>query len=174
MNPIDYSNILYYQISFSEEQYRLILELLVRETKCKIITCNDMEFPKKAKKDDMVVSLNNIMYKLNDMFHITVLYSGGKVDERCDTLHQLLDKSFKISINTIGIDESFICMGISIPDDLPYYGNNVKHITIALNNYEKGKKVFPKDSYTALLCNNTINVSDFTLDGKFSVNLKKN
>ena len=47
--------------------------------------------------------------------------------------------------------------------DIFYYGNDIKHITIALN--KTGKKIFPKDSYTAL-SDGKIYELEYIIEGK--------
>ena len=120
------------------------------------------------------MAIKDVLYKLNNKFHITVLYTGGKEDKHCDELQKYLDMNFKVTIDKIGVNDSFICIGVSVPVDLPYYGNDVKHITVGLNN---SKKVFPKDSFKALRHDDETNVSDndnkFDVDGILKVNLKK-
>ena len=179
---LDYSNILYYELSFSTEDYNKILDFVVKTTNGTIIKKEDenvdekfIPFINKLKTGEKVLAIKDVLYKLNNEFHITVLYTGGKEDKHCDELQKYLDMKFKVSIDKIGVNDSFICIGVSVPIDLPYYGNDVKHITIGLNNFDKSKKVFPKDSFKALLDDNVKDNDDkFDVDGILKVNLKKN
>jgi|688.fasta_scaffold948928_2 hypothetical protein len=93
------------------------------------------------------------LYTLNSEFHITTLFTGGKFHEKSAELDTYIGKKVSVKINKLGISNDFIVLGIEYikmdeETECPYYGNPVKHITIALN--KTGKKVFPKDSYTAL------------------------
>jgi hypothetical protein len=66
-------------------------------------------------------------------------------------------------------------VGVTIGGDIPYYGNDHQHITIGLNKeVKKGeKKVFPKDSYTALLADNAITLDEpLTVEATFGAHMK--
>ena len=178
--PLDYSNILYYELSIKD--YDKILDFVVKTTNGTIIKKEDenvdekfISSVKKLKNGEKVLAIKDVLYKLNNEFHITVLYTGGKEDKHCDELQKYLDMNFKVSIDKIGVNDSFICIGVSVPIDLPYYGNEVKHITVGLNNFDK--KVYPKDSFKALRYDNETTVTDnddkFDVDGILKVNLKK-
>jgi len=179
---LDYSNILYYELAFSPEDNKKILDFVVKMTNGTIINKGDeivneklIPLVKKLKDGEKALAINDVLYKLNNEFHITVLFTGGKEDEHCDELQKFLDMKFKVSIVKIGVNDSFICIGVSVTVDLPYYGNDVKHITVGLNNFDKSKKVFPKDSFKALMDDNVItNDDEFNVDGILNVILKKN
>jgi len=155
---LDYKNILLYKYSIDHTHYQEIIDLVAGKTGGIV--------------DSGIITVNSIKYKLNIEFHVTNLYTGGKVNERCNELQPLVGKSYKISINNIGITDRFICLGITIQDSTDaYFGNPVKHITFALNNFDK--KVFPKDSYTALLEDNVQPIDNFEVGSTFTVDLKK-
>jgi len=84
-------------------------------------------------------------------------------------LTERLDKTVPITICKIGISDKFICAGVTIGGDIPYYGNEHQHITIGLNKeVKKGeKKVFPKDSYTVLLLDEPL-----TVEATFGAHMK--
>jgi hypothetical protein len=125
--------------------------------------------------DKMKTSENFILYKdlffiANSEFHITTLFTGGKVHEKSSYLESEVGRKVSVKINKLGVSGNFITMGvesIKFEDgtDIAYYGNDVKHITIALN--KTGKKVFPKDSYTALSDGKIFTV-DYTIEGTTS------
>ena len=97
-------------------------------------------------------------YKLNENFHCTLLYVGGKENVNVDELLPFDGTNCTIIVNSIAKSDDFIVLGIlSIINengsDLPYFGNPIKHITIGLN---KTKKLSPVNSPSA-----------FTAEGAF-------
>lgn len=107
----------------------------------------------KFKPDEKFIIYNDTLYTANSEFHITTLFAGGKVHEKSADMESQLKSKVLVKINKLAVSEKFITIGIEsikLEDgtDIFYYGNEVKHITIGLN--KTGKKVFPKDSYTAL------------------------
>lgn len=91
------------------------------------------------------------LYKLNDKFHITLLYIGGKEDTKALELEPWVGSQIKINVCSFGISDNFIVCKVEIMDKtLPYYGNPIQHITIGLKKTNSSKfKLFPKDSPTA-------------------------
>jgi hypothetical protein len=159
------ADILYYEYSFSPEVTKLILDLILKMTK----TTDTYDSVKNT------VTYDGNTITLNEEFHITVLYTGGKPHEKAATLTEHLGKTVPITINKIGITNKFICAGVTIGGDIPYYGNDHQHITIGLNKeVKKGeKKVFPKDSYTALLADNAITLDEpLTVEATFGAHMK--
>lgn len=108
----------------------------------------------KLKTSENFIIHDNILYTANNEFHITTLFTGGKIHEKSADLESQVGKKVLIKVNKLGISEKFITLGIESikftvnSEDILYYGNDIKHITVALN--KTGKKIFPKDSYTAL------------------------
>ena len=107
----------------------------------------------KLKSDDKFIIYNDVIYMPNSEFHITTLFTGGKVHDKSTEMESQLENKALVKINKLGVSNNFITLGIEsikLEDDTDifYYGNHIKHITIALN--KTGKKVLPKDSYTAL------------------------
>jgi hypothetical protein len=82
-------------------------------------------------------------FDIQSKFHITLLYTGGKHNENLIHFVPFLNKSFNIEIDRIAISDKFIVLGISDKFDFPYFGNEIKHITIGKN---KKMKLLPKDS----------------------------
>jgi hypothetical protein len=168
-----YSNILYYELKFSQKNYDQIFHTVINSSESlsvldfaklneeqtekftKIInktkSAKSASPAKSANPANIMVVVDNNVYDVKDEFHITVLYTGGAKDPRADTLTQFLGQKYFVSIDKIGINKHFISLSISILGNLPYYGNNTKHITFGLNNYDPNKKALPKDSFTALL-----------------------
>jgi hypothetical protein len=145
-SQLKFESILYYELKFDKNEYDKILELVMTTLKLK----QDLDHK------DFVVTNDIGKYKVNDEFHITVLYTGGKKDDRSENLNKYIDNQYQVKINKIGINEQFICIGVDIGDDIPYYGNPVKHITFGLNSFTSfKKKPLPKDSYLALSNNFT-------------------
>lgn len=102
------------------------------------------------------LDINNILklfnitpFIINEKFHITLLYTGGKPNEKLDIFKPFFDKLCKITINKIAISDKFITLGVykitHEDNDIPYFGNEFKHITIG----KKDKKLAPKDSPSA-------------------------
>jgi len=169
---IPHANILYYELVFDPDQYKQILNLVLSKTKndglykpgftsefTSQFTTEIQQLVKNPKPDEQILIAGLNPYKLNDEFHITVLYTGGKPDERGTELHKYLGNKYPVLITKIGMTENFIALGVEIQGGLPYYGNEHVHITIGLNKYTQTKtksKVLPKDSYTSLLAPSVI------------------
>jgi hypothetical protein len=90
-------------------------------------------------------------YKLNEHFHCTLLYVGGKENDHINELLPFNGAKCTIIINSIAKSDDFIVLAVSsIIDengyDLPYFGNPIKHITIGL---KKTKKLSPVNSPSA-------------------------
>jgi hypothetical protein len=118
------------------------------------------------KEKEVFIVCNGVFYKVNDAFHITTLYTGGKAHDKCAEMESQVGKELPVSFKRVAISNSFITLGVG---DLPcsYYGNEIKHVTFGLS--KSGKKVFPKDSPTAF-SNGTVADIDFTVQamtGKF-------
>ncbi len=100
----------------------------------------------------LTIKENNInLYKLNEKFHTTMLYTGGKEEPKALDLEPWVDKEINVICNSFGISDNFIVCGIEIQNKkLPYYGNPIQHITIGLKITDSPKfKLLPKDSPTA-------------------------
>jgi hypothetical protein len=104
------------------------------------------------------------IYLLNNKFHITLLFTGGKPNEHDEEFANLEENSVNVSVNRVGFSESFFVLGVSIPSEIPYYGNEIKHITVGLRQKAGKFKVLPKDSPTAFSEETDIPV-DFVLRG---------
>jgi hypothetical protein len=131
-----FKKVLYYEVVFGEDSYATILNKVVNYTK------------KTHNVEQNTISFDDTTLHLNKEFHITMLYTGGKKDEKADQLIPHLDKEVEVSITRIGINDKFICLGVTMDNSIPYHGNKVMHITVAMN---RALKVQAKDSYTALL-----------------------
>ena len=181
----DYSSVLYYSVTFPM-QYNEILKIVYTQilggtsnstsgifTKCDAtfktyfqteLSQQDNDELLKShnqniqalKTNEVFIVYDGVFYKINDEFHITTLFTGGKpviqknedIDVNLnDELESQLGKQFKIKLEKLAISKDFIVIGVG-ELNCSYYGNPTKHITIGLS--KSGKKVFPKDSYTAL------------------------
>lgn len=111
---------------------------------------------KELRKNDIFMVFNNIFYKINDGFHITTLYVGGKTNESCAIMEKNLNREIIIQFDKIAISTDFITIGVS-DFDHPYFGNPIRHITVGLS--KSGKKIFPKDSPTAFEKGTVHNIS---------------
>lgn len=118
-------------------------------------------FIDKYKEGDNFIIHDNKLYTANSEFHITTLFTSGKPHEKTSELEAQVGRKVNIKLGKLAISHNFIVLGVNTikfedDTDISYYGNSVKHITIGLN--KTGKKVFPKDSYTALSNGQTINL----------------
>jgi hypothetical protein len=127
----------------------------------------------KLKNNDVFIIYNKSLYVLNPEFHITTLFTGGKPHEHTAEMETLVNSEVIVKINKIALSSNFIVFGVETiqfedDSDIPYYGNPIKHITIALN--KSGKRVFPKDSYTALTDIDALRIIELnlTIQGKCS------
>ena len=143
------------------------------------------KFGDKISPKDKFLVLNDNLYKLNDAFHITTLYTGGKKHEKQELCHNVINRPVECSVEKISVSDKFIAIGVSsidfpktkdavdelieeltktkITDDVkvdtdveptkvdnvPYFGNEVKHITVGISKMGP-TKLFPKDSYLSL------------------------
>jgi hypothetical protein len=82
--------------------------------------------------------------KLNEKLHITALYTGGKFHDKANEFAEFIGKDITIIVDTFAISSNFIVLGVSNLDNIPYYGNPIKHITYGV---KKGCK--PVNSPTA-------------------------
>ena len=137
----NFESILYYELKFDKTAYDKIVELVMTTLNLK----QDLDYK------ELVVTNDTGKYKVNDEFHITVLYTGCKKNDKSDKLNGYIGNQYELKIEKIGINEQFICIGVDIGDDIPYYGNSVKHITFGINKFTCfEKQPLPKDSYLAL------------------------
>ena len=133
----DFTNILYYSIQLSEES-----ELEIK---------NNIEILKH------IDSIKDI--QINKHFHITALFTGGKFDNNAEKFNDFLNKNIKIEIKSYAVSNDFIVLSVSdlstilsddksndikSDNDIPYFGNPIKHITYGV---KKGCK--PVNSPTA-------------------------
>lgn len=151
------------------DSYELFDGKMTEDTK-KSISSEYSSHVDKMKVSENFIVCNNVLYTANNEFHITTLFTGGKTHEKSADLESEVGKKVSVKVNKLAVSGNFITMGvqsIKLEDgtDISYFGNDVKHITIALNKTEK--KVFPKDSYTALSDGQIYDV-DYTIDGKTS------
>jgi hypothetical protein len=119
---------------------------------------------------------NKILYKLNEKFHTTMLYLGGKKDIKALDFEPIIGKDIFAKIISVGISDKFIVCKIELVDkSIPYYGNPIQHITIGLKKTESNKfKLFPKDSPTAFDEGIIINLDDpLEIFGKLVKETKK-
>ena len=82
--------------------------------------------------------------KLNEKLHITALYTGGKFHDKAIEFAEFIGKDITVEVDTYAISSNFIVLGVSNLDNIPYYGNPIKHITYGV---KKGSK--PVNSPTA-------------------------
>ena len=82
--------------------------------------------------------------KLNEKLHITALYTGGKFHDKAVEFAEFIGKDITVEVDTYAISSNFIVLGVSNLDNIPYYGNPIKHITYGV---KKGSK--PVNSPTA-------------------------
>jgi len=127
-------------------------------------------FIEKLKSGENFLVHKDKLYNLNSEFHITTLFTSGKPHEKSSEMEEQLGQKVNVKLNKLAISHNFIVLGVEYirlqdDTDINYYGNSVKHITIALN--KTGKKVFPKDSYTALDNGKTFDLN-IIIEGKCS------
>ena len=96
--------------------------------------------------------------KLNEKLHITALYTGGKFNDNAVEFAEFIGKDITIIVDSFAISSNFIVLGVVnfsyikdeineddvISNNVPYYGNPIKHITYGV---KKGCK--PVNSPTA-------------------------
>lgn len=88
----------------------------------------------------------------------------------CGTTEDSSDSSnstgeIDVTINRIGYSGDFIVLGVDIPSHIPYYGNDIKHITVGLRQREGKHRVFAKDSPNAFSDNTITFDSPITIKG---------
>jgi hypothetical protein len=122
------------------------------------VTKNKYEDIEKHLKDKdngiILIDASDRVYKINKKFHITMLFLKGSEDEieKITEIEKKIGDECIIKIKSIGHSDDFITLGIDFTKEImPYYGNEIKHITIGLRKSADGKKLFPKDSPNALI-----------------------
>ena len=124
--------------------------------------------------NEILKIFNITSFIINEKFHITLLYTGGKHNKKIDLLKPFFDKLCQITIDKIAISNKFITLcvcKISHEDnDIPYFGNEFKHITIG----KKDKKLAPKDSPSAFSEGIVMSFDKhYTINGIIEPELKK-
>lgn len=151
----NFKSVLYYELKFDKTTYDKIIDVVTSKL-------NLIQDPK---YENLVVTNSQTLYKVNDEFHITILYTGGKEDKRSTDLNKFVDQQFDVKIEKIAYNDQFICIGVKFDDLFPYYGNPVKHITFGLNQFNPlAKKPLPKDSYLALASDNDLNTIEILVE----------
>lgn len=116
----------------------------------------DIEKHLKDKDNGMIlIYKDSKVYKINEKFHITMLFpKGGEQEtEQKANIEQVIGQERTINITKMAFSEDFITLGVAFEEDLmPYYGNEIKHITVGLRKHNENKKLFPKDSPNAFKC----------------------
>ena len=129
---VSFKDILYYSIVICDESFNTI------KTNPDII-----KHTKKIEED----------IKLNEKLHITALYTGGKFHDKAIEFAEFIGKDITIEVDTYAISSNFIVLGVAnfsyvkddvISNNIPYFGNPIKHITYGV---KKGCK--PVNSPTA-------------------------
>jgi hypothetical protein len=136
-NVKPFKDILYYSIVVCEESFNTI-----------------------KTNPDIIKNTENVDkdIKLNEKLHITALYTGGKFHDKASEFYDFIGKDITIEVDSIAISSNFIVLGVAnfsyVKDDknlgdvilnnVPYYGNPIKHITYGV---KKGCK--PVNSPTA-------------------------
>ena len=163
-------DLLYFSLEYSEQCYTELLQKLVFfEPSLSIYMKIDNEVIKlletvqnppeffdclisKLNDGDVFLIKQDKLYKLNNKIHTTMLYTGGKEDNRILDLEPLIDSMIRVNLKSFAISDNFIVVELDIDDpNIPYHGNPIQHITIGLRQKESKKfKIFPKDSVTAL------------------------
>ena len=74
-------------------------------------------------------------YIVNQEFHITLLYIGGREDVRVADFVDLVGKECTVLIDKIALSDKYCTLGVSSIQineiTIPYFGNPIKHVTIA-------------------------------------------
>lgn len=120
------------------------------------------------KTDNIVEHFNEEKFNFNKEFHITVLYTGGKSNENSLILDDLLDKTYNIHVDRIAISKNYVTFGVCLIQnennllDIPYFGNEIKHITLAITKDKdaKGKNYKPVNSPSAFSEGHVINFDE--------------
>ena len=120
---IDFKKILYYSVDISEESIHIL-------------------HSNKFISQNLNIFKQNSDYIINDALHITMLYTGGKLNTNALLFNNILFNKIFVIVDSFAISDSFITIKVSNISDssnieLPYFGNIIKHITFAL---KKGLK----------------------------------
>jgi hypothetical protein len=120
-----------------------------------IVVC-DESFNTIKTNPDIIKHVENLHedIKLNEKLHITALYTGGKFHDKAIEFVEFIGKDIIVEVDTFAISSNFIVLGvtkfsyvkdeINADNNVPYYGNPIKHITYGV---KKGCK--PVNSPTA-------------------------
>lgn len=124
LEKVDESKIMYYSVSIQKNMWR------------KYYFLSDPQISR------IIEKYPNI--KLNSEFHSTLLFTNGKDNTKSLELIQLLNTLCLVTVKSIAISSDFIVLGVSSITDkngnpIPYFGNPIMHITIAVRNGCKAK-----------------------------------
>ena len=118
--------------------------------------------------DNVVINEKNSVYKLIQDTHVTLLYTGKKLHEKehefapflsqnadakadPSVVEEDISKTYDVIVNKIGYSDKFIVLGVTLPEEIPYYGNEIRHITVGLRQKKDKKfKAVPVNSPQAL------------------------
>lgn len=134
------------KVEGNEDEYKDVDECIKNEY-------NEIEKHLKDKDNGLIlITTSNQVYKINEKFHITMLFLKGGEDEieKKAKIEEKIGDECIIKIKSMAHSDDFITLGVEFGDEvMPYYGNEIKHITIGIRKTTDGKKLFPKDSPSA-------------------------
>ena len=113
-------------------------------------------------------------YVVNPEFHVTVLFPRGSEGRaKADTLEPHLGKSVTVRPTEVGVNEDFVCIRVECDaGEIPYYGNEVVHITFAMVKLTSDcKKPQAKDSYKALESGTVFRAEPKTFSATFTAHM---
>lgn len=180
----DFSHVLYYTLKLNSKD---ILDILTSNNIKYYTETDDSEIFQpfindisKIKANDNFVIYNECIYLLNNDFHITLLYVGGRKEskpdenkktnfDKCIELENFLHSNVQITLEKISISKKFITIRVLSCGDIPYFGNPIMHITIGLKISEE--KLKPADSPSAFddVDRTDISIKGITLNGIIDV-----
>ncbi len=166
------NNILYTALKLDSDNYNKLFEHVKKVLEDNYNKDNvelvNKDLYKELKLDNIksknIIKVNNNYYKVNDEFHVTCLFANTKeMKDKYFDFYERINSKIELTINNIGVTDEFICCSVSFDKDLPYYGNEVKHITFGLNSF---KKLQPKNSFNALVNNTNMYKTDFKVEAE--------
>ena len=147
---LDYRNIVFYGLEYGRDDCMKLLSVI--NTIC-----------------------DTSLFTINNNLHTTLLYLGCKKDVRALDLEPFIDNEFVVKVTQVAISNNYIVCGIEICDEkLPYYGSQIRHITVGICQTDKMVKIYADNSPTAFVEGQlTLLENPIKMTGKLTKRYKK-
>jgi hypothetical protein len=93
------------------------------------------------------VKEHHASYNIKEELHSTLIFAKGKPQEQIDIVGSVLGETYYIEVYNLAVSDRYMTLGVGgikswALEDIPYFGNEFKHLTLGFSNDTKFK---PKD-----------------------------